>query len=265
MKDLFSFIKKYKWIIIASLAVAAALVIAFISGGSINNNKQAVVESTVSVLTSTVQSQTTIESTLGTAAAKVSEPAATTVPQTKTVSESRAEASSAVQPSYSAQSTTATEKKTEPKPSTQPKTTEKREEKTTPKKPVCYFSISCSTVLNHLDELDEDKRELVPADGLIYPTTAVSFDNGESVFDILQRVCRDNGIHLESEWTPIYQSAYISGINNLYEFDCGPNSGWTYFINDEFMNYGVSKAFPKDGDNVSFRYSCVMGDTGFVS
>lgn len=29
----------------------------------------------------------------------------------------------------------------------------------------------------------------------------------------------------------MYNSAYIEGINNLYEFDCGELSGWMYKVN----------------------------------
>lgn len=36
---------------------------------------------------------------------------------------------------------------------------------------------------------------------------------------------------MESNWTPAYNSAYIEGIGNLYEFDCGNLSGWMYSVN----------------------------------
>ena len=39
----------------------------------------------------------------------------------------------------------------------------------------------------------------------------------ESVFNVLQREMRKAGIHMEFEDTPMYNSAYIEGINNLYE------------------------------------------------
>ena len=29
----------------------------------------------------------------------------------------------------------------------------------------------------------------------------------------------------------MYGSYYIEGINQLYEFDCGQNSGWMYSVN----------------------------------
>ena len=37
------------------------------------------------------------------------------------------------------------------------------------------------------------------------------------MFNVLQREMRKAGIHMEFEDTPMYNSAYIEGINNLYE------------------------------------------------
>ena len=123
----------------------------------------------------------------------------------------------------------------------------------------CTFSISCATILNNWDKCDESKKLLVPADGVILPSTNVPFSEGESVFDVLQRVCRDNKIHMESVWTPMYNSAYVEGIHNLYEFDVGSLSGWMYSVNSWFPNYGCSRYQLKDGDVVEWRYTCDLG------
>ena len=36
----------------------------------------------------------------------------------------------------------------------------------------------------------------------------------------------------------MYNSYYIEGINHLYEFDVGPESGWMYKVDEWFPNYG---------------------------
>ena len=123
----------------------------------------------------------------------------------------------------------------------------------------CTFSISCATILNNWDKCDESKKPLVPADGVILPTTTVTFTEGESVFDVLQRLCRENGIHMESSWTPMYNSAYVEGINNLYEFDVGSLSGWMYSVNGWFPNYGCSRYALQNGDVVNWVYTCDLG------
>ena len=123
----------------------------------------------------------------------------------------------------------------------------------------CTLSIDCMTILDNMELCDPDKRELVPEDGWILPPTEVVFFEGESVFQVLKRVCKQNKIHMEFENTPIYNSAYIEGINNLYEFDVGNLSGWMYKVNGWYPNYGCSRYALKDGDIVEWRYTCDLG------
>ena len=124
----------------------------------------------------------------------------------------------------------------------------------------CTFSIECSTILNNLDQLDTAKLEMVPSGGVILAKTTVTFYEGESVYDVLQRLCKEKVIHMESSWTPIYNSAYVEGIHNLYEFDCGALSGWMYKVNGWYPNYGSSRYQLKDGDVVEWRYTCDLGN-----
>ena len=123
----------------------------------------------------------------------------------------------------------------------------------------CTISISCATILHNMDLCAENKLALVPSDGVILPATTVTFSPGESVYDVLQQVCRDYGIHMESEFTPMYNSAYIQGINNLYEFDVGNESGWMYKVNGWFPNYGCSRYQVEDGDVICWVYTCDLG------
>ncbi len=123
----------------------------------------------------------------------------------------------------------------------------------------CTFSIECTTILNNLSELEPDKLELVPSNGIILAPVEVTFYDGESVYDVLQRVCREKGIHMEASWTPIYNSAYVEGIHNLYEFDCGNLSGWMYCVNGWYPNYGCSRYQLVQGETVVWRYTCDLG------
>ena len=123
----------------------------------------------------------------------------------------------------------------------------------------CYLTISCETILDNMEELAAGKEVLVPTDGFILPRTEVVFYDGESVFDLLLRETRSRGIHMESSFTPVYNSAYIEGIGNLYEFDCGGDSGWTYRVNGWFPNYGVSRYAIQQGDEIEFLYTCDLG------
>ena len=150
---------------------------------------------------------------------------------------------------------------TDPVPEGKPKPVEPEDTEVNKSKSyTCTFSIECSTILNNLDMLDPDKLEMVPSGGVILAKTTVTFYEGESVFDVLQRICKEKGIHMEAEWTPIYNSAYVEGIHNLYEFDCGALSGWMYKVNGWYPNYGSSRYQLKDGDVVEWRYTCDLGN-----
>lgn len=122
----------------------------------------------------------------------------------------------------------------------------------------CTLSISCANLLNNA-ALSVEKRELLPEDGWLLKPVSVDFSEGESVFDLLCRVTRENKIHMEYVQTPAFNSAYIEGIGNLYEFDGGPQSGWMYSVNGEFPNYGCSSVLLKDGDTVEWSYTCDLG------
>ena len=123
----------------------------------------------------------------------------------------------------------------------------------------CYFSIECSTIFNNLSDLDPAKLGELPSDGIILKKQKVVFYAGESVFDVLKRVCKENGIQMESSFTPMYNSAYVEGINNLYEFDCGNLSGWMYRVDGWYPNYGCSRYQLCDGETVEWRYTCDLG------
>ncbi len=151
---------------------------------------------------------------------------------------------------------TATDKKQtgDAKTETTAKTEEKQE-----KLPTCTISIECKTILDNLDQLRSSKADYVPADGWILYKSTVEFEKGNTVFDVLKKVTKAAGIQMESKWTPMYNSYYIEGINQLYEFDCGEQSGWMYSVNGWFPNYGCSSYELKDGDKIEWRYTCDLG------
>lgn len=120
----------------------------------------------------------------------------------------------------------------------------------------CTITIRCNTILKNMDDLTPGKGKYVPSNGVILATSTVEFAKGETVFDVLQRACSYAGIHLEYSWTPMYDSYYIEGINHLYEFDCGSESGWMYKVNGWFPNYGCSSYTLNDGDSIVWDYTC---------
>lgn len=55
-------------------------------------------------------------------------------------------------------------------------------------------------------------------------------------------------------------SAYVVGIDNVYEFDRGQGSGWTYRINGKFPNLGVGVVSLCGGDRVEWLYTTNLGE-----
>lgn len=123
----------------------------------------------------------------------------------------------------------------------------------------CTLEIRCDTLLKNLDKLSSGKAELVPEDGILLEKTTVSFESGESVFDVLRRCLREQNVHFEYVDAKAYGSTYIEGIGNLYEFDCGEQSGWLYFVNGISPGLGCSGYTVANGDEIVFAYTCDMG------
>ena len=121
---------------------------------------------------------------------------------------------------------------------------------------LCTITIRCDTIFNNADALEAAKVPYVPEDGEILPVITVEFTPGETVFDVLQRVCQAAELQLEYSWTPLYDSYYIEGINHLYEFDCGPESGWMYKVNGVYPNYGCSSYTLQGGEEIVWCYTC---------
>ena len=121
------------------------------------------------------------------------------------------------------------------------------------------LTVRCDVILNNMNLLNNEKHELVPEDGVIFPLTSVTVYEGESVFNVLRRTMKQANIHMAFRNTPIYNSSYIEAINNLYEFDAGELSGWMYSVNEWYPNYGCSRYQLKPGDVVEWRYTCDLG------
>jgi len=121
------------------------------------------------------------------------------------------------------------------------------------------LSVRVDTILHNMHLLHRDKHELVPADGIIFPATQVTAYEGESVFNVLQREMRRNRIHMSSRFTPIFNSAYVEAINNLFEHDVGPLSGWMYSVNGVFPNFGSSLYTLSPDDIIEWVYTVDLG------
>ena len=120
----------------------------------------------------------------------------------------------------------------------------------------CTIEVRCDTILDNMGDLAPGKSSCVPSNGVILTASTVRFAQGDTVFDVLKAASSATGLQLEYSYTPGYGSYYVEGINNLYEFDCGNESGWMYKVNGWFPNYGCSEYQVHDGDVIVWCYTC---------
>ncbi|MGI5936044.1 MAG: DUF4430 domain-containing protein [Oscillospiraceae bacterium] len=128
-----------------------------------------------------------------------------------------------------------------------------------PEKLTCTLSVRCDTVLANMDMLASGKEDIIPENGYFLYLTDVEFSEGDTVFDVLKRELQSRKLHLAFTTTPGTGSVYIDGLFNLYEFDCGPESGWIFLVNGVSPGISCSEVKVMNGDFIDFAYTCDLG------
>ncbi|WP_312752947.1 DUF4430 domain-containing protein [Rummeliibacillus suwonensis] len=131
-----------------------------------------------------------------------------------------------------------------------------------PDSEIVTVSIQATTLIGHENRVKPELRRYIPKNGVILKPTKYVLRKDDTAFDILQRATRQERIQMEYQGADknIYKSAYIQGINYLYEFSAGEGSGWMYQVNGKFPNVGVSRYRLRDGDTIDFLYTTNLGD-----
>lgn len=93
--------------------------------------------------------------------------------------------------------------------------------------------------------------------GIILSATSVKVEEGDTVLDLLKRITRANKMQMEFSGAKGF--SYIEGIDNLYEFDHGAESGWMYRVNGEFPSKSAGAYTVKPGDMIDWLYTLDMG------
>ena len=78
-----------------------------------------------------------------------------------------------------------------------------------------------------------------------------------SVAGLTKDICRELNIPFVFSGTGI--TTYVQGINGLFEFDNGAESGWLYSVNGEYQGIGCDNYILKDGDSVEWHYTLDLG------
>lgn len=159
------------------------------------------------------------------------------------------------------------------KPTTTKPTTEATTQtQTTSAKKYCTVRIECKTIYDNIGKLKGGKKAFLPTNGIILDNVQVEFSGSESAFDVIKKACEENvctdncqyckanGVQIEYTYTPAFNNYYIEGIHQIYEKDCGTQSGWMYSVNGAFPDVGTSSYTVSPGDVIVFAFTCNMGE-----
>lgn len=92
----------------------------------------------------------------------------------------------------------------------------------------------------------------------ILPLTEQEFEEGKTVFDILLHVTKERNIPMIHSGNK--RTAYIKGIDNLFEFDKGGLSGWIYLVNGVFPQKSCGAYVLNKNDIIEFKYTTKPGE-----
>lgn len=115
----------------------------------------------------------------------------------------------------------------------------------------CTVAVRCDEALTVLDQLPEEKQQLLPADGSMYYAAEFAFTAGETALDVLVRALQAENMQLDFSAQP---TAYVKGIGNLYELELGPMSGWKYEVNGAAQEQGCAEYVVQEGDLLAWDY-----------
>lgn len=81
--------------------------------------------------------------------------------------------------------------------------------------------------------------------------STVKITNGESLLDVLLATVGKGNV----DYSGSGATAYVSGINNIYEFDYGAKSGWVFKVNGVSLSKGIGVVSVKNGDRIECLYT----------
>lgn len=122
----------------------------------------------------------------------------------------------------------------------------------------CSLTISCSDILAHKDQFTQEQLEIVPANGTILQENNISFQEGETVFQVLLRETKRLKIPMDHMTSPAFQTEYVKAIGSIYEKDYGASSGWLFAVNGKQPAAGCSAYKLKSGDKIQWIFNCEL-------
>ncbi len=93
--------------------------------------------------------------------------------------------------------------------------------------------------------------------GVILSSTKVEIEEGDTVFDVLVKAVKEHDIRIE--YSGRGSNTYIEGIDDLYEFDNGPTSGWVVGVNGTLIPKSSGAVEVEPRDQVEWFYTLNLG------
>lgn len=113
------------------------------------------------------------------------------------------------------------------------------------------MTIRCDTIAGKTD------FDYVPDDGIILDVTEFEIEDGDTAYDVLTEAAQTYGIQIDNRGGE--STAYIAGINYIYEYDFGDLSGWVFHVNGVSVSRGCGDYELSDGDVIEWLYTCETG------
>ncbi|PWL88727.1 MAG: hypothetical protein DBY14_01785 [Escherichia coli] len=122
----------------------------------------------------------------------------------------------------------------------------------------CTVEIDCSEIVKNKDNFNKEQQVLYDryVDGkrtILSPVT-VKVKNKSSAYKATELACKQNGIKMTKKNSGF--GIYIVGFDGINEKMFGKTSGWHYYVNGKSPSFSCSAYELKDGDKVSFIYTC---------
>ena len=105
-------------------------------------------------------------------------------------------------------------------------------------------SIDCSAAVG--------KSDKAASSGWFLRETETEIDSSDTVFTATLRACAAGGIDVT--YRASSYGNYIEAIEDLYEFDCGAQSGWMVYVNGVLISVSADSETVSDGDEIEWVY-----------
>lgn len=91
------------------------------------------------------------------------------------------------------------------------------------------------------------------------PATEMEIQEGDTVLQSLINITKSKKIQMDYRGGQ-GATAYVEGIDNVYEFDRGQGSGWMFRVNGIFPDRGAGAVTLMAGDRVEWLYTTNLGE-----